>query len=88
MLAMAIMMIFAAISVLLQQQYHQIAQAFPCVGHSAKEYCMGYHDGAIQANRDYKIGNNLDVDQHRCTASALYCNGYNRGYSDQADFLG
>jgi hypothetical protein len=52
-------------------------------------YCMGYHNGAIQANRDYKVGNNLDVDQHRCTAaSALYCNGYNRGYSDQADFLG
>jgi hypothetical protein len=85
-LAMAIM-IFVAISVLVQQ-YHQMAQAFPCVGHSTKEYCMGYHDGAIHANRDYKTGNDLDVDQHRCTASTMYCNGYSRGYSDQADFLG
>ena len=86
MLAMTIM-VFVAISVLLQQ-YYQTAQAFPCVGHSATEYCTGYHDGAIQANRDYKTGNDLDVDQHRCTASALYCNGYSRGYNDQADFLG
>jgi hypothetical protein len=57
-------------------------------GHSAKEYCTGYHDGAIQANRDYKTGNDLDVDQHRCTASALYCDRYDRGYNDQSDFLG
>jgi hypothetical protein len=85
MLAIAII-IFTAIIV--SQQYYQTAQAFPCVGHSAKEYCTGYHDGAIQANRDYKTGNDLDVDQHRCTASTMYCNGYNRGYSDQADFLG
>jgi hypothetical protein len=85
MLAMATM-IFAAITVL--QQYYQTAQAYPCVGHSAKEYCTGYHDGAVQANRDYKTGNDLDLDQHRCTAAALYCHGYSRGYNDQADFLG
>jgi hypothetical protein len=78
--------IFVAITIL--QQYYQTAQAFPCVGHSAKEYCTGYHDGAVQATRDYKIANDLDVDQHECTASDLYCNGYSRGYNDQADFLG
>jgi hypothetical protein len=77
--------IFAAITVL--QQYYQTAQAFPCVGHSAKEYCRGYHDGAVQANRDYKTGNDLDLDQRSCTAAALYCDGYSRGYHDQADFL-
>ena len=49
---------------------------------------MGYHDGAVQANRDYKTGNDLDSDQHRCTADTLYCDGYSRGYNDQADFLG
>jgi hypothetical protein len=47
-----------------------------------------YHDGAAQATRDYKIANDLNVDQHECTASDLYCNGYSRGYNDQADFLG
>jgi hypothetical protein len=78
-------MIFAAIIVL---QHNQTAQAFPCVGHSAKEYCTGYHDGAVEAHRDYKTQNDLDVDQHQCTAGILYCNGYNRGYSDEADFLG
>ena len=41
-------MIFATITVL--HQYYQTAKAFPCVGHSAKEYCTGYHNGAIQAN--------------------------------------
>jgi hypothetical protein len=78
-------MICATITVL---QQHQIAQAFPCVGDGTKEYCTGYHDGAIQAHRDYNTGHDLDVRQYRCTGSADYCNGYNRGYSDEADFLG
>jgi hypothetical protein len=85
MLAM-VTIIFAAVTVL--QQYYLTAHAFPCVGHSRKEYCTGYHDGAIQARRDYKTGHDLDVDQHRCMGNLEYCNGYNRGYSDQADFLG
>ncbi|HJT49231.1 MAG TPA: hypothetical protein VJ729_13690 [Nitrososphaeraceae archaeon] len=76
--------IFVAITIL--QQYYQTAQAFPCIGHNAKEYCTGYHDGAVQATRDYKIAN--DLHQHECTDSDLYCNGYSRGYNDQADFLG
>jgi hypothetical protein len=77
-------MISATITVL----QHQTAQAFPCVGDSVKEYCTGYHNGAIQAHTDYNTGQDLDVDQHRCTGSAAYCNGYNRGYTDEADFLG
>jgi hypothetical protein len=79
-------MIFAAVTVL--HQCYQTAQAFPCVGHSAKEYCTGYHDGAVQANRDYKTGKDLELDQHGCTADDLYCDGYSKGYNDQADFLG
>ena len=78
--------IFVAITIL--QQYYQTAQAFPCIGHNAKEYCAGYHDGAVQASTDYKIANDLDVDQHECTSGDLYCDGYRRGYNDQADFLG
>ena len=85
MLATAII-IFVSFTIL--QQYYQTAQAFPCVGHNAKEYCTGYHDGAVQATRDYKIANDLDVGQHECTDSDLYCDGYSRGYNDQADFLG
>jgi hypothetical protein len=85
MLAMAIIII-AAITIL--QQHYQTAQAFPCVGHSKKEYCIRYRDGAIQAYRDYKTGNDLDVDQHICNGSEEYCNGYNGGYSDESYFLG
>ena len=86
MLAMTnIIMISAAIIVL---QNNQTAQAFPFVGDSIKEYCIGYHDGAIQAYRDFNMGHDLDVDQHRCTGSVDYCNGYNRGYGDEANFLG
>ena len=78
-------------ALMLPQQYlQQIAKAFPCVGDNnlTEEYCIGYHDGAIQAHRDFHTGHGLDLDQHRCTASALYCDGYSRGYNDQADFLG
>jgi hypothetical protein len=82
----AAIIIFVSITIL--QQYYQTAQAFPCIGHNAKEYCTGYHDGAVQATRDYKIANDLHVDQHECTGSDLYCDGYSRGYNDQADFLG
>jgi hypothetical protein len=84
-----IIMISAYIVIAQQYLYYQTAQAYPCVGDSTKEYCTGYHDGAIKAYRDYKTGNDLDIDQHPCTGnSAEYCNGYNRGYSDEADFLG
>jgi hypothetical protein len=65
------------------------AQAYPCRGHSAREYCIGYHDGAIQAHRDYNSGNDWDHEQHRCTHDTNeYCNGYIRGYIDEEDFLG
>jgi hypothetical protein len=78
----------SATSITLLQQYYQTAQAFPCVGHSAKEYCTGYRDGAVQAKRDFKTGQDLDIDQHPCIHNSMYCNGYSRGYSDEADFLG
>ena len=84
-----VIMISAASITLLSTQYHQIAQAFPCIGDSAKEYCTGYHDGAVQAHRDFNAGHDLDIDQHRCIRNSTdYCNGYNRGYNDEADFLG
>ena len=77
-----------AIALLLIQQYPQTAQASPCNGDNGKEYCTGYHDGAIQAHKDFKTGDDLDVDQHRCTGSTEYCSGYERGYNDEQDFLG
>ena len=79
----------SATSITLLLQYNQTAQAFPCVGDHVKEYCTGYHDGAIQAKRDFNAGLELDIDQHQCVHNnTMYCNGYNRGYSDEADFLG
>jgi hypothetical protein len=80
------MNIISATIIALQQ--YQTAQAFPCIGDTTKEYCTGYHDGATQAHRDFNTGYDLDVDQHRCMGSVDYCNGYNRGYDDESNFLG
>ena len=68
----------AVILLSLQEQYPQTAQASPCKGDNGKEYCTCYHDGAVQAHNDFKTGDNLDVDQHRCTGGTEYCNGYKR----------
>jgi hypothetical protein len=83
MVAMTIAVMIFDISL---QQYPQTAQAFPCIGNSAKVYCAGYHDGGIQAHKDFKSGDDADTDEHTCTDSAEYCNGYDRGYSDEEDF--
>ena len=45
----------------LQGQHPQTAEASPCNGDNGKEYCTGYHDGAIQAHKDFKTGDDLDV---------------------------
>ncbi|HJT47426.1 MAG TPA: hypothetical protein VJ729_04530 [Nitrososphaeraceae archaeon] len=80
--------IFVA-SIMLLLEYPRNAQAFPCIGDHVKEYCIGYHDGAVQADRDYKTGNDIDIDQHPCSRNITeYCHGYNSGYNDEADFLG
>ena len=88
-LVIAAIIIFAT-SITPLLEHHQIAQAYPCIGDTTKkEYCTGYRDGAIRAHRDFKTGQDLDIDQHRCIRkSTEYCNGYNRGYSDEANFLG
>ena len=83
-----ILYVLTTIALFLLQQYPQTAQAFRCYGNNGKEYCTGYHDGAVQAHRDFKTGDDMDVDEHRCTGSTEYCNGYDRGYSDEEDFLG
>jgi hypothetical protein len=88
-MSLTIIIISAGITLVQQQYNHQTAQAYTCAGGSAKEYCTGYHDGAIQAYKDYKTGYDLNISQHRCTANSTdYCNGYNRGYNDEVDFLG
>ena len=85
-LLVVITIMISAISITVQQQ---TAQAYPCIGGSVKEYCIGYHDGAIQAHRDFYTGHNLGTDQHQCKDNSTeYCNGYDRGYNDEADFLG
>jgi hypothetical protein len=53
MMLLAMATIIFATTTVLQQDY-QTAHAVPCLGHSGNEYCTGYHDGAVQANRDYK----------------------------------
>jgi hypothetical protein len=85
-----VIIISATAITMLLLQYNQTAQAFPCVvGHGGIDYCTGYHDGAIQAHRDFYSGHDLNIDQHRCThKSTDYCNGYDKGYDDEADFLG
>jgi hypothetical protein len=82
-------LIITSVTSITLEQYFQTAYAFPCVGDHIIEYCLGYHEGAIQAHRDFTIGRDLDVDQHPCTRNIPeYCHGYNRGYDDEADFLG
>jgi hypothetical protein len=80
------------LAVLLLHQYPQTAQALPCNGYNGKEYCTGYLDGAIQAHRDFKTGDDIDVDHYRCTGSVDYCNGYNtedfwRNNNNESSFL-
>jgi hypothetical protein len=87
-MTITIMTTTATIAMLIQQ-YPQSAEAFPCIGDvMKKEYCIGYHDGAIQAHKDFNSSNDISLDQHGCVINSEYCRGYGRGYSDEADFLG
>ena len=53
-----------------------------------EEYCTGYHAGAIQADKDDNASRNLDVFQHRCTATTQqYCQGFVNGYNDEASSM-
>jgi hypothetical protein len=52
------------------------------------KYCSGYHAGAIQADKDDNANLNIDVFQHRGTATIQqYCQGFVNGYNDEAGFL-
>ena len=64
----------------------QIVLAYPCSGGSGKDYCSGYHKGAVQADKDDAKGN-VDVSQHPCSGSADYCRGYITGYDQEAGLL-
>ena len=79
---------YCSIIIIITRTNRQTAQPSPCNGDNGKEYCTGYHAGAIQAHKDFNTGDDLDVDQHRCTGSTEYCSGYGRGYNDEQDFLG
>src|SRR5437764_735975 len=53
---------------------------FPCVGGNGKNYCVGYHDGAVQADNDDNAHRNLDVSQHPCIGhTPQYCQGFVKG---------
>jgi hypothetical protein len=81
----------AVIFIQLLGQQHQ-ALAFPCSGGSGKEYCKGYHEGAVAADKDSDAmgspnSKGVDVDNHPCHKSADYCAGFNKGYNDEAMLL-
>jgi hypothetical protein len=60
----------------------------PCVGGSGKNYCVGYHDGAVQADNDDNANRNLDVSQHPCIGhTPQYCQGFVKGYNDEVGDL-
>ena len=84
----SIMSLTLLVSCLLLYLCPHKAQAFPCIGDTLKEYCMGYHDGAIQAHRDYNSGDDFSLDQHGCSINPEYCIGYDKGYNDEVVFLG
>jgi hypothetical protein len=62
---------------------------FPCVGGSGKNYCVGYHDGAVQAdNDDNNTSRNLDVSLHPCIGhTPQYCQGFVKAYNDEVEDL-
>ena len=64
---------------------------FPCAGGTGVEYCSGYHDGAVQADRDdaemSKGTGSVDVNKHLpcVNSNPDYCRGFIKGYDDEAD---
>ena len=70
------------------------SSAFPCEGGTGVEYCSGYHDGAVQADRDdaemSKGTGSVDVNKHLPCVNSIpdYCRGFIKGYNDEADILG
>ena len=66
---------------------------FPCAGGTGVEYCSGYHDGAVQADRDdaemSKGTGSVDVNKHLpcVNSNPDYCRGFIKGYNDEADVL-
>jgi hypothetical protein len=64
---------------------------FPCAGGTGVEYCSGYHDGAVQADRDdaemSKGIGSVDVNKHLPCVNSIpdYCRGFIKGYDDEAD---
>ena len=67
---------------------------FPCAGGTGVEYCSGYHDGAVQADRDdaemSKGTGSVDVNKHLpcVNSNPDYCRGFIKGYNDEANILG
>ena len=67
---------------------------FPCAGGTGVEYCSGYHDGAVQADRDYaemsKETGSVDVNKHLpcVNSNPDYCTAFIKGYDDEANILG
>lgn len=72
---------------------YQTAHAFPCAGGSGKDYCSGYHKGAVQADKDdsnagkVQDGGNIFSSTCQSGHTADYCSGWNRGYNDEAGVL-
>jgi hypothetical protein len=64
------------------------AHAFPCAGGSGKNYCTGYHEGAVAADNDDSSGRSVGFRGCPVNHSAEYCRGYERGYNDEAGVLG
>jgi hypothetical protein len=67
---------------------------FPCAGGTGVEYCSGYHDGAVQADRDNAVmskgSGSVDVNKHLpcVNSNPDYCRGFIKGYDDEANILG
>jgi hypothetical protein len=60
---------------------------FPCVGGSGKNYCVGYHDGAVQADKDDTAGTGVAFTGCPPGHNREYCAGYQRGYNDESYIL-
>jgi len=66
-----------------------VAHAFPCSGGSGKEYCSGYHKGALQADKDWANPHSgKEIFSSKCPSghTTEYCNGWTRRYDKESQF--
>jgi hypothetical protein len=82
--------LMAIVAAILAAQLQHV-QAYPCSGGSGKEYCNGFHKGAVQADKDFANPGSGpgEIFDSTCPSghSQTYCDGWNKGYNMESQAL-